>query len=86
MMPNITELLLIIIIVAIVFGIGKLGQFGSAAGKIGANFKKGLTDDPKDTDAPIDITPKTTSPFTAHDGPKPGTRKEPVEEAEIVDS
>lgn len=41
------ELLIILVIVMIVFGAGKLPQIGSALGKSIWNFKKGITEDEK---------------------------------------
>jgi len=81
-MPNITELILILIIIAIVFGFGKLTALGSSFGKLKNNFKKAIEKDP-DEDEPIDITPEHGESNSRYDGPKPGTRKEPVEEADI---
>jgi len=46
-----TELILILVIVVIIFGVGKLPDIGSGMGKAIKNFKK-ATDD-----ATIDVTP-----------------------------
>lgn len=82
-MPNITELVVILIIIAIVFGFGKLSKFGTTFGKLKNNFKKGIEEDAEDEDTPIDITPGGEEKKSKFDGPKPGTRKEPVEDADI---
>ena len=47
-----TELILILVIVLIIFGVGKLPEIGSGLGKAIKNFKK-ATDE-----AEIDVTPK----------------------------
>ena len=40
-----TELVLIFVIVAIIFGVGKLPDIGSGMGKAIKGFKKGVSDD-----------------------------------------
>jgi sec-independent protein translocase protein TatA len=47
------ELLIILIIVMLVFGVGKLPQLGDALGKSIRNFKKAAT-----TSDEIDVTPR----------------------------
>jgi len=84
MLPNFTEIVLILFIVAIVFGVGKFGSLGHAAGKIKANFQKGHDAENKDED-PIDITPSEADTRQEYDGPKPGTADQPIEDAELVD-
>lgn len=49
-----TELILILVIVLIIFGAGKLPEIGSAMGKAIKSFKKTVSE----TEAEIDITPK----------------------------
>ncbi len=45
------ELIIILIIVLVIFGAGKLPQVGGALGKGIRNFKKGMNDDSDDQDA-----------------------------------
>jgi len=47
-----TELILILVIVLIIFGVGKLPEIGSGLGKAIRNFKK-ATEEPE-----IDVTPR----------------------------
>ncbi len=49
------ELLIILVIILVIFGAGKLPQIGEGLGKGIRNFKKATT---KDRDE-IDVTPKT---------------------------
>jgi sec-independent protein translocase protein TatA len=51
------ELLIILVIILIIFGAGKLPQIGEGIGKGIRNFKKATT---KDKDEEIDVTPKKT--------------------------
>lgn len=50
-----TELILILLIVLLVFGAGKLPQIGDALGKSIRNFKSASK---KTEDEPVDVTPK----------------------------
>jgi len=81
-MINLPEIVIILVIVVIVFGIGKVGRIGSHLGKAKKEFKKALDGEGGDA-APevIDITPEGDEE-PSHD-PKPGTRRDPVEDAEI---
>ena len=56
-MPGIPELLLILVIVLIIFGPGKLPQIGDALGRTIRNFRKSskVEDEPSKE---IDVTPK----------------------------
>ena len=47
-MIGIWELLLILLIVVVIFGAGKLPQLGEALGKTFRNFKKSMRDEPKE--------------------------------------
>ncbi len=47
-----TELILVLLIVVIVFGVGKLPEVGSALGKGIRDFKKGLSGDDAKKDSP----------------------------------
>ena len=48
------EILVILVIVMIIFGAGKLPQIGSGLGQAIRNFKKGVTDVEKETPESID--------------------------------
>ena len=48
------ELLIILVIVLIVFGIGKLPEIGEGLGKAIRGFKKGLSEGPDDSAGPSD--------------------------------
>lgn len=52
-MPGIGELLIVLVIVLIIFGAGKLPQIGEALGRGIRNFKKATKEDEE-----IDVTPK----------------------------
>ena len=51
------ELMIILLIVVIIFGVGKLPQIGEGLGKAIKGFKKGLSEGDE-----IDITPKKEEP------------------------
>lgn len=81
-MIHLPEILIVLAIVAIVFGFGKLNTIGKSVGKAGKDFKDGLKEGMSTKeDGPIDITPEALASETPSD-PKPGTRKQPVEDAE----
>jgi len=84
-MLNIPEIIIILVIIAIVFGFGKIGRVGENLGKVKREFKKGYTDEkPRevaDDREVIDITPGSEEDPSWD--PKPGARPEPVEDAEI---
>ncbi len=86
MVPHVMEIVLILAIVVLVFGVGKVKNIGAALGRSGKEFKKALEGDEekKGDDEPIDITPEGDSESPSHD-PKPGARKQPVDDAEIVE-
>jgi Sec-independent protein translocase protein TatA len=84
MMPNISEIILILIILALVFGIGKLGNLSAAARQVKNNFQKGL--DGGDRDEPIDITPRDEAEPAKSSTPKPGTKHPGVQDAEIEET
>ena len=46
------ELIIILIIILIIFGAGKLPEIGSGIGKGIRNFKKATTDEPEEITAP----------------------------------
>lgn len=54
-----SELIIILLIVLIIFGVGKLPQIGEGLGKAIKGFKKGVSEgDEGDEGDEIDITPK----------------------------
>jgi sec-independent protein translocase protein TatA len=55
------ELGLILIIVLIVFGVGKLPQVGSAIGKSIRNFKKAQAGEDEDEEEEVAVKPKSTT-------------------------
>ena len=80
MLPNITEVVLIALIVMIVFGVGKLPRVAHALGRARSEFKKGLRDE-----KPIDITPRVDGSRTPS-GRKPGKFDLPIEDATVEES
>ncbi|PKN17912.1 MAG: twin-arginine translocase TatA/TatE family subunit [Deltaproteobacteria bacterium HGW-Deltaproteobacteria-6] len=50
---GIPELLIILVIILIIFGVGKLPEIGSALGKGIKNFKKSVSDNPDTTGTPV---------------------------------
>jgi sec-independent protein translocase protein TatA len=50
---GIPELLIILVIILIIFGVGKLPEIGSALGKGIKNFKKSVSDNNDTTDTPV---------------------------------
>ena len=81
-MINLPEIIIIIVIIAIVFGFGKLSGIGKSIGKAGKDLKDGLKEGMSDEkDKPINITPDLGEEESFD--PKPGTKKQPVEDAEI---
>ena len=44
--------LLVLLVVLLLFGAGRLSEIGKGLGEGIKNFKKGLSDDPKDDDSP----------------------------------
>ncbi len=72
-----TEVILILIILAIVVGVGKLPQLASSLGRMRAEFKRGMVEG-----RPVDITPRPAgAPPAASPGRKPGHPDTKVEEA-----
>ena len=70
-----TELILIMVIIVIVFGTGRLPKIAASFGKMRVNFLEGLQ--PKET---IELPGQNKGP---QDARKPGKFEQPVEEAEI---
>jgi Sec-independent protein translocase protein TatA len=80
MMLNVPEIVVIALILAIVFGLGKLGSIGKGIARLRLHFHKGLGEDC------IDITSQQSgSVAVGIGGPKPGARPQPVEDAHIED-
>jgi len=50
---GVPELLIILVIILIIFGVGKLPEIGSALGKGIKNFKKSVTDQNETTNPPV---------------------------------
>lgn len=50
---GIPELLIILVIILIIFGVGKLPEIGSALGKGIKNFKKSVSDNPDAAGTPV---------------------------------
>lgn len=48
-----TELLIILVIVIIIFGVGKLPEIGSALGKGIKNFKKSVSNESDSANSPV---------------------------------
>jgi sec-independent protein translocase protein TatA len=51
---GVPELIIILVLVLIVFGAGKLPEIGSGFGKGIRNFKKGISDDNRETNKQLD--------------------------------
>jgi Sec-independent protein translocase protein TatA len=67
MMPNLIEIILIILIVMIVFGLGKLSDIGKAIGEMRAKYLEGRQGGDDET---IDITPDETKSPDAANAPR----------------
>ncbi len=80
-MPNFGEIVLILIIIGIVFGFGKVASLGSNLRKAKDDFLKGIEGPAEQPQPAIDITPEGKAGVPAE--PKPGTKKQPIEEAHI---
>lgn len=70
MMPNLIEIFLIILIVMIVFGLGKLSDIGKTIGEMRARYLEGRKGG--DDDA-IDITPRDERSDEARSGANDAT-------------
>ncbi|NLX52437.1 MAG: twin-arginine translocase TatA/TatE family subunit [Deltaproteobacteria bacterium] len=55
---GVPELLIILVIILIIFGVGKLPQIGSALGKGIHNFKQNVSDDGDSPRKPTEISDK----------------------------
>ena len=65
-MPNLgpTELIIILIIVVLLFGVGRLGRLGGELGKGITEFRKGLQSDESDEDGDSDEASENASSET----------------------
>jgi len=68
------ELLLILVIILVIFGAGKLPQVGEALGKGLNKFRTAMDDKPEKTDA-INDTIATASPLPENEKPKEKAKK-----------
>ena len=50
-----TELIIILVIVILLFGVGRVGKIGGELGSAVANFRKGMTEATRDTTTPEEI-------------------------------
>jgi sec-independent protein translocase protein TatA len=60
--PGAAELGIIMVIVIILFGAGRLPQVGSGLGKAIRNFRSGIKDPPEQIEAPALNDPQETTP------------------------
>jgi len=75
------ELVLIVIILLVVFGGGKLPQLGDALGRAIRNFKRGATEDDR-----IKVTPKIDREKKTELPRSEGAGRGAVEDAEVEDA
>ena len=73
------ELLIVLLIVLVVFGAGRLPQIGEGLGKAIRNLKRSLS-----TDDDIEVTPKTKR-VKKKGGGKTVAEEEEVAEAEVIE-
>jgi len=59
---GVPELLIILVIILIIFGVGKLPDIGLALGKGIKNFKKSVSDNSDNDNVPAKIEDKKNSP------------------------
>jgi sec-independent protein translocase protein TatA len=77
-MPGIPELLVILLIVMLIFGAGKLPAIGDAMGKTIRNFKKAAANpDKAESKAKAELAEKKRAEIEAHSD-------EEIEDAEVV--
>lgn len=82
-MPSITELVLLIVIIALIFGLGKLPTLGKQLAHAKKEFKEGLETGETEIKPPAVHLKNEDEAQTRFDGPKPGTRKPGIEDAEL---
>lgn len=83
MLPHLTEIILILVIVAIVFGFGRLSSLPARLSEARQSFKKSL--EPEAAEPPIDITPVGDARTSKRYDPKPGTTPPDESTAEVID-
>jgi sec-independent protein translocase protein TatA len=62
------EMIIILVLVLVIFGAGKLPQVGGALGKGLRNFKKGMNDPEEETPLEIKETKETAGTPNRHEG------------------
>ena len=65
-----TELIIILVIVLLIFGVGRVSKIGGELGSAVANFRKGLDDGNKKNAAGTEATPVETPASTTPSEPK----------------
>ena len=62
-MPNLgtTELIIVLVIILVIFGAGKLPQVGDALGKAVRDFRKGQQEEEEETPAPTQSATSTAT-------------------------
>lgn len=84
-MFSITEIVLLLVIILLVFGLGKLNTLGKDIKQAKESFKEGYeTGDPDPQEPPVHLSQE--APESKHTGPKPGTRSPGIEDAEIEEA
>lgn len=85
-MPNLPEIVVILVVIALVFGFGRIAKVGSHLSRSREEFLRGLGSGEPDGEAEgpdvIDITPDGPG-ATVSASPKPGARVQPIEDAEL---
>jgi Sec-independent protein translocase protein TatA len=77
-MLNLPEIVIILITVAIIFGLGKLGDIGQLVVRMRLRGRRALTS------GTVDITPSNArAKVDALEGPRPGARAPSIEDAQI---
>ncbi|MEC9443030.1 MAG: twin-arginine translocase TatA/TatE family subunit [Myxococcota bacterium] len=80
MLPNLAELVIILLIIFVIFGMGKLPSIASRIGRLRSQFKRGL-----ESDETVDITPEKSVNKTPP-GRKPGKFEATIDEAKVEDA
>ncbi len=78
-MPNLgpTELIIILIIVVLLFGVGRLGRLGGELGKGITEFRKGLQSDDSDEDGDSDEASEGASEKAPSEASEPAAEEAP---------
>lgn len=85
-MFNLPEIIVILIVLVIVFGMGKLGDIGKAVARLRLQFNKGLHENYIDITAHQSGKGAAVNRSGSVSGPRPGTAPQPVEDAHIETS